>query len=121
MATTVKAAAVLWLTAKFGVSRNAVHASKLYVPRMLWWFDIPQHEIESAKAEAIDLLCEVAPGANKFYYLKVPVAYFKMEKSKLDVNQQGLTRMHLSSEPEEMFVDRRGSGRVAFSSFLQTR
>jgi hypothetical protein len=121
MATTVKRAAVLWLAAKFGVTSTVVHASKLYVPESLWWIDIPQQEFEKPQSAAIDLLCEIAPGANKFYYLKVPVDFFKKEKPKLNVNAHGLLRLHLSAEPEEMFVDRRGSGRIAFNRFLQTR
>lgn len=130
MATTVKSAAVRWLVAKFGNTSNTVCASKLYVPkkswtgRSAWWLEIPLQAIETPKSGEIDLLCEVAPGANKFYYLKVPVAFFKRELPKLNVrkvrNNGMAVSLFLSAEPDEMFVDQRGGGRTGFSSLLQT-
>lgn len=118
--TTVRPAAIQWLASKFGDTGNTIKASKLHA-QSLWWIDIPQKDIEKPKPAAIDLLCEVAPGANKFYYLKVPVEFFKKELPKLWVRKDGkLLRLHLSAEPEEMFVDRRGNGKIGFSGFLQT-
>lgn len=122
MATTVKRAAVLWLTSKFGATGNTVKASKLHILQSLWWIDIPHGNIERPKSADIDLLCEVARGSNKFYYLKVPVTFFVKERPKLWVSKDGkLLRLHLSAEPDKMFVECRGNGRIGFSRFLQTR
>jgi hypothetical protein len=128
VATTIKAAAIHWLNSKFGATGNAVHASKLYTPeksrtqQLAWWIEIPLQEIETPKSEGIDLLCEMSSGANKFYYLKVPVVFFKKELSKLCVRKDGrLLSLFLSAEPDEMFVEQRGSGRIGFSRFLMTR
>lgn len=115
---TVRQAAILWLAAKFGITGNAVCASKLHVRESLWWIDIPQQKFENPKSTAIDLLCEITPGASEFHYLRVPVDFFKKEKSKLDVNAHGVLRLHLSAEPDKMFVDQRGSGRISFGRFL---
>jgi hypothetical protein len=124
MATTVKAAAVRWLVSKFGERSNAVCASKLYVPekswtgRSAWWFEIPQRAIEAPKSDEIDLVCEVAAGANEFYYLTVPVDFFKKELSKLCVRKNGKLSLFLSAEPNEMFVEQRGKGKIDFAPFL---
>jgi hypothetical protein len=126
MATTVKAAAVRWLVSKFGEKSNTVCASKLYIPekswtrRSAWWLEIPQRTIETPKLDEIDLLCEVASGANEFYYLKVPVEFFKKELPKLCVRNNGKVSLFLSAEPDEMFVEQRGSGKIGFGRFLKT-
>ena len=77
MATTIKTAAKQWLVSKFGAAGNTVHASKLHGPQSLWWIDIPKKDIETPKSNEIDLLCQSVPDSNKFYYLKVPVKFFK--------------------------------------------
>ena len=126
MATTVKRAAVRWLVSKFGDTGNTVRASKLYfdkrTQRSFWWLEIPQQALEEPLSNEIVLLCEVAPGANKFYCLKVPVKFFKTEKERrtLCVRKNGKLSFYLSAEPEEMFVEQRGEGKVHFHHFLQT-
>jgi hypothetical protein len=128
MATTVRADAVRWLVSKFGDKGNTVCASKLYIAEKsrtgypAWWLEIPQRAIEAPKTGEIDLLCEVAPGANKFYYLKVPVEFLKKELPRLCVRNNGkVLSLFLSAEPDEMFVEQRGKGRIGFSRFLVTR
>lgn len=128
MATTVKAAAVRWLVSKFGDKGNTVCASKLYIAaksrtrRSAWWLEIPQRAIKTPKSDEIGLLCEAAPGANKFYYLKVPVKFLKKKLPKLCVRKNGkLLSLFLSAEPDEMFVEQRGNGRIGFVRFLMTR
>jgi hypothetical protein len=127
MPTTVRAAAIQWLASKFGDSGNIVCASKLYIPqkswtqRSAWWLEIPLQAFEKPRSNEIDLLCEVLPGANKFYYLKVPIEFFKKELPTLCVRKNGRLSLFLSAEPEEMFVEQRGNGRVGFGRFLMTR
>ena len=120
MAIKVKSTAKQWLASKFGDTGNIFHASKIHIPQSLWWIDIPKKDIETPESNEIDLLCQAAPDSNKFYYLKVPVKFFKKENLGFDVH--GMLRLHLSAEPDKMFVQQRGSGKgkVRFHQFLQT-
>lgn len=125
MATTIRAAAVRWLASKFGDTGNTVCTSKFYIPKKsrtrqaAWWLEIPLRAIETPKSNAIDLVCEVAPGADEFYYLKVPVKFLKKELIKLCVRKNDKVSLWLSAEQDEMFVNLRGSGRIGFVRFLK--
>jgi hypothetical protein len=55
---------------------------------------------------------------NDFYYLKVPVEFFRENLSKLDVREWGQVSLFLSAEPNEMFIDQRGRGYISFAQFL---
>lgn len=125
MAATIRAAAIHWLVAKFGDTGNAICTSKFYIPKKsrtrqsAWWLEISLRAIETPKSEAIDLVCEVAPGANEFYYLKVPIKFFKKELPKLCVRKNGKVCLFLSAEQNEMFIEQRGKGRIGFGRFLK--
>jgi hypothetical protein len=125
MATTIKAEAVRWFASKFGIKSNAMYASKFYIPekswtrQSAWWFEIPLRIIETPKSAEIDLLCQMAPDAKDFYYLKVPVEFLKNEKPNLCVRENGKVSLFLSAERHEMFVEKRGSGKVSFARLLK--
>jgi hypothetical protein len=125
MATTIKAAAVRWFVSKFG-KKNPMYASKFYIPekswtrQSAWWFEIPQRTIEAPKSAEIHLLCQVAPDANDFHYLKVPVEFLKKEKPNLCIRKNCKLSLFLSAEQNEMFVEKRGSGKVGFGRLLKT-
>lgn len=125
MATTIKAEAVRWFTSKFGM-KNPVHASKFYIPekswtgQSAWWFEIPLRTIETPKSAEIHLLCQVAPDVKDFHYLKVPVQFLKTEKPNLCVRNNSKLSLFLSAEQDEMFVEKRGSGKVSFGRLLET-
>ena len=125
MATTIKAEAVRWFASKVGM-KNPMYASKFYVPKKswtrqsAWWFEIPQRTIETPKSAEIHLLCQVAPDSKDFHYLKVPVEFLKKEKLNLSIRKNGKLSLFLSAEQDEMFVEKRGSGKVSFGRLLET-
>jgi hypothetical protein len=61
----------------------------------------------------------VAPDTNDFYYLKVPVNFLKKELSNLCIRENGKVSLFLSAEPHEMFVEKRGNGKVSFAQLLE--
>jgi hypothetical protein len=125
MATTIKAEAVGWFVSKFGINSNAVYASKFYIPekswtqQSAWWFEIPLRIIETPKSAEIHLLCQIAPSAKDFHCLKVPVEFLKKERSNLCVRKNGKVSLFLSAEQDEMFVEKRGNGKVSFGQLLK--
>jgi hypothetical protein len=122
--TTVKADAVNWLTSKGALRNGAVYASKFYVPekswtrQSAWWFEIPRSAIEIPGANEIHLLCQVLPGAKDFHHLKVSVQFFREKLQKLVVRENSKVSLFLSAEPDELFIDQRGKGKVGFRHFL---
>ncbi|MGH3848554.1 MAG: hypothetical protein ACRDRT_02425, partial [Pseudonocardiaceae bacterium] len=64
------------------------------------------------------LVCQKAPDVDDFYYLKVPAEFFRKKLPSLDVLDKGKVSLFLSAEPDDLFVDRRGRGRVSFEDFL---
>jgi hypothetical protein len=124
--TTIKANAVDWLASNFGVRSKSVYASKFYIPeksrtgQSAWWLEIPRKSIEMPRSAEVHLLCQKAPDVHDFYYLKVPVEFFKAKLSKFDIREQGQVSLFLSAEPNEMFVDQRGGGNVSFNQFLMS-
>jgi hypothetical protein len=125
MATTIKAEAVRWFASKFGM-KNPMYASKFYVPekswtgQSAWWFEIPERIIETPKLAEIHLLCQVAPDAKDFHYLKVPVEFLNKEKPNLCVRKNNKLSLFLSAEQNEMFVEKRGGKQVGFGQLLKT-
>lgn len=125
MAVTIRAAAIHWLVSKFGDTGNTICTSKFYIPekswtgRSAWWVEIPRRAIETPKSDMIDLVCEVAPGVDDFYYLKVPVKFLKAELPKICVLNSGKLSLFLSAERNELFVEQRGKGKIGFGRFLK--
>lgn len=125
MATTIKAEAVRWFVSKFGM-KTPMYASKFYVPekswtrQSAWWFEIPQRTIETPKSAEIHLLCQIAPDAKDFHYLKVPVEFLKKERPNLCIRENGKLSLFLSAEQDEMFVEKRGGGKVSFRPLLKS-
>ena len=124
MGPTIKTKAVDWLASKHSVRSKSVYASKFYVPerswtgQSAWWLEIPQTAIEMPKSDEIHLVCEVAPDVDDFHYLKVPVEFFRKKLSNFDIRNNGKISLFLSAEPSDIFVDRRGRGKISFSDFL---
>jgi len=58
------------------------------------------------------------PNNRGFHYLRVPKTYFEEARGGLAVENDRI-RLHLSAQDDDLFVDGRGSGRVAFGSFIQ--
>lgn len=123
---TVKPNAVAWLLSHFGIKSSSTHASKYYPPEEswtkndAWWIEFPIARIEAPKSSEIHLVLQVGPASKEFYYLCVPVSFLKEQLPKLNLRKNGRVSMHLSAEPHVMFIDQRGTGKIAFSQFLKT-
>jgi hypothetical protein len=126
MTTTIKADAIGWLSSNFGVKSPATYASKFYVPeksrtkRSAWWVEIPRSTLQSPGSSEVHLLCQKAPDVADFHYLRVPIDFLRAQLSRLATRESNQISLFLSAEPEEMFMDQRGQGRVDFSGFLVT-
>lgn len=117
---TVKRDAVAWLLLHFGIQSSSTHASKYYPKHDAWWIEFPIARIEAPKSTEIHLLLQAGPASKEFHYLCVPVSFLKEQLPKLDLRKNGRISLHLSAVPHEMFIDQRGTGKIAFSQFLKT-
>ena len=112
-----------WFLSKYGGSKNKVYASKYYLPeeswprKHVWWVQIPQHAIDPALHDYVNILCQVLPGANDFHYLKVPVAFINEHREQFHrIGEK--TDFYLSAEPDNLFKEIRGIGELDFSVFI---
>jgi len=125
MPTTIRTEAVRWFVSKFGIKSNAVYASKFYIPekswtgQSAWWFEIPLRLIEATESAEVHLICQVAPDAKDFHCLKIPVEFLRIELPNLCVRKNGKVSLFLSAERHEMFVEKRGNGKVSFALLLK--
>jgi hypothetical protein len=127
MAMTIKAEAVKWFDSKFGIKGNSfsLYASKFYIPEKswtresAWWFEIPQRVIQTPESADIHLICQVAPDAKDFHCLKVPVEFLAKELPNLCVRKNSKVSLFLSAERHEMFLEKRGNGKVSFARHLK--
>jgi hypothetical protein len=124
MTATIKAEAVRWFALNSKTKGNAVYASKFYIPekswtrQSAWWFEIPRQAIETPKSVEFHLLCQSIQDAKEFYHLKVPAEILKTELPNLCVRKTNKVSLFLSAERNEMFVEKRGRGKVNFNRFL---
>ena len=123
MGPTVRAKAVQWLATNFEVRSGFVSTSKFHLPQhswtreSSWWLEFPRSVIDVPCSPEIHLICEKEPGADDFYYLKVPVEFFQMNLSSFYIRKNGPS-LWLSAEAKDMFVDKRGGGQVSLREFL---
>lgn len=120
----VRSAALRWLAATHGVRDADIFTSRLYPPaeswteRAAWWVQIPVHRIAAIGTGAVHLVCEAHVGGHGFHYVRVPAAYLREHLAVLDVPGDGrAVSLFLSAEPDSLFRDERGPGRVQFAQF----
>jgi hypothetical protein len=112
-----------WFASKYGHTNNKTYTSKYYLaeeswPRVaVWWMKIPSHALEPSKFDFVNILCQVDPLSNEFYYLKVPVSF--INKRKEQFHKIGVEiDLYLSAEEHNLFTETRGEGKLDFSKFL---
>lgn len=116
--------AISWYEKHVGKIRGHVFTSKFYTPdeswsgRNAWWLQIPVERFMSDRNSVIHLICQSAPNNDDYYCLSVPSMYFVENLSQLSVIGQGKVSLFLSAEPQNLFADERGSGRLKFDNFL---
>src|SRR5882724_1594582 len=97
---------------------EVLYSRKSWTRQSAWWFEIPRQAIEIPKSVEFHLLCQSAPDAKEFYNLKVPAEFLKTELPNLCVRKTNKVSLFLSAEQNEIFVEKRGSGKVNFNRFL---
>ncbi|MBI5875575.1 MAG: hypothetical protein HZB81_07015 [Deltaproteobacteria bacterium] len=82
-----------------------------------WGNEIPPKNLK--ENEDVHIICEHENG-DGFYYFRVPVKDIKdmLERSKLGFNKDNIA-LHLSAQPDSLFQDLRGEGKIDFSRYLQ--
>ena len=112
-----------WFLSKYGETKNKIYSSKYYLPeeswpkKHVWWMQVPSHALNEKKYNAVNLLCQVAPGENQFHLLNVPVKFFHENQDNFH-RIDGEIDLYLSAEPSNLFTEIRGTGNLDFSKFL---
>ena len=119
----VRSDALNWFTSKFGETKNKTVTSKYYLaheswPKVeVWWLQISKKAIDIKQHDFVNLICQTAPLENDFYYFKVPVKFFLDNLEKFHQSNRKLS-LYLSANPETLFVEIRGNGKLDFKEFL---
>jgi hypothetical protein len=112
-----------WFLSKYGKDKNKIYTSKYYTPKEswpkthVWWLQVPTAAINTKQYEHVNLLCQVAPGKNEYHYLKVSTSFMNEHLEKFDFIGDKIS-LYLSANPNTLFVEERGVGRLEFNSFL---
>lgn len=115
--------ALKWFASKFAMTKNKTFTSKYYLaheswPKVeVWWLQISSKAIDKEKHDFVNFICQTAPLENDFYYFKVPVKFFLQNLGKFH-QSKGKLSLYLSANPETLFVEIRGKGRLDFKQFL---
>lgn len=119
----IRSTARNWFASKYSYSNNKTCTSKFYLPEeswptvAVWWMKIPSDVLVSNKYDFVNILCQVDPLSNEFYYLKVPVPFISKHKEQLH-KIGGEIDLYLSAEEHNLFTEIRGDGKLDFSKFL---
>jgi len=119
----VRNQAIMWLQKNFGRPTGPIYTSKYYKPeeswpkKSVWWFQIPISSVEENSNTNINLVCQTAPDANTFHYLKVPSRFFIEHLSKFHIAEEKIS-IYLSTDPQKIFIEERGIGSLDFSRYL---
>lgn len=112
-----------WFLLKYGSTPYKTYTSRYYSPEIswpktkVWWLQIPIKSIDAAQYEYVNILCQVTPLENKYHYLKVPVKFLNDNFDKFH-QSFGKISLYLSANPDTLFIEERGKGRLDFSGFL---
>lgn len=113
----------LWFEKKYGKQIEPIYSSKYYKPdeswpkTSVWWIHIPTNAIEKDSKSHINLLCQVGPAEDDFYYLKVPVTFLNQHLAKF-YKVGNMVSLYFSTDPIKLFKEERGTGGLNFKSFL---
>jgi hypothetical protein len=115
--------ALQWYNKKFGKIVGPTYTSKFYQPeeswpkKSVWWPQIPIRVINENLSGYINILCQVAPNENDFYYLKIPAKFLYEHLEKFHIVND-IISLYFSTDPKELFIELRGEGSLDFSKFL---
>ena len=113
-----------WFLQKFGDDNNKVYTSKYYRPEEswpkeeVWWLKFSLSSIATQIYDHVNFICQKAPGADDFHYLKVPTQFLQDHLDKFHRIGDNVD-IYLSARPETLFIELRGKGKLDFSKFLK--
>ena len=102
------------------LNNHNTHFANLNSSKDVWWFDIP------TKKAFTDRLCFLYlviyhSVKQELYHLKIPIDFFKKNRSKFIIREaKDTVSLELSANRSNFLIDvRPGSGKVSFLEFLQ--
>jgi len=121
---TLRSEALAWLRDNGWNSDELVRVSKLYLSEQswtsapAWWFEFPEAFVTSQAHSHINLLCESGGGEPRFRHLRIPVSFINERRSSLGFREQEAKfSLFLSAEPDTLFQELRGTGKVDLAEF----
>ena len=120
----IRSKAITWLATHHKATSGPVVTTKYYPPerswpkKHVWWPTITIQKIDTTTEKYINIVCEKLPGSNDFYYLKVPVKFFKDHLKAFHIVKDKTISMYLSADENNLFEEIRGTGRLDFGQFL---
>jgi uncharacterized protein YkuJ len=112
-----------WFKENFKDDGNKICTSKFYKAEeswpktQVWWLQFSETAIDASKYDYLNFVCQVAPDKNEYHYLKVPVTYLNEHLDKIHRIGEKID-LYLSANPDSLFVEERGKGRLNFSQFV---
>ncbi len=109
-----------WLKKKYpGETENQMNASKYHPDQNIWFFTFPAKYFGKNSNNFLNIILQKQFKTTEFILLKVPFSFFKQNKSKFDIRQNGEQfDLHISGKRENWLVDER-SGGICFAPFEQ--
>ena len=114
--------ALAWYNKNHGKIDHPIYTSKYYQTneswpqKSVWWPQIPIKAINENKV--IHILCEARPGSSEFYHLKIPSRFLKENLKKFHSLKGKIVDFYFSTDPDRLFIEERGEGKLDFKIFL---
>jgi hypothetical protein len=106
---------------KRGIKGGHLVTSKFYTPEesrtkdQAWWVQVPWSAVRAGKT--IHIVLEAKPRSLELRHLQVPAIYFIEHERHLSFQTAETLSLFLAADEHELFVDRRGPGRIPFAQF----
>ena len=120
----IRSNALQWFRKKHKTDEGKIYTSKYYLPEEswpkthVWWVQIPLKALSTLNGHYINFLCQTNPDSNEYHYLKVPKKFLVDHLDKFDIVQNTKIHLYLSADPDKLFLEERGTGKLDFSKFL---
>lgn len=119
----IRSYAIKWLNLNYKNVVGPIYTSKYYTPEEswpkipVWFFNFPLSAIDAKQYQCVNLVCQTDPNKNGFHYLKVPTKYLNEHLEKFHRIGENIS-LYLSANPDSLFIEERGEGKLDFSNFL---